>query len=136
MRSPSISSSSSLSYPGGVGVSPQRIAAYEELWRREESDLWDWMEERLEVAYPVGGRDEKTVGQARAAKEKLGGKGKVKRGRMREREVEEAIRVTEERLGVLKRAIREGKRGVKESDAGGAGAGEESVADDGGGGME
>ena len=141
IRSPSTSSSlsSSLSYPGGVGISPQRIAAYEELWRREESDLWDWMEERLEVAYPVGERDEKTLVQARAARGKFGGKRKgkgEKAGRMNEREVEEAIRVTEERLAVLKRAMEEEKQGGKESSsAGETGVGGESV-DDGGGGVE
>ena len=90
------------------------------------------MEERLGVAYPVGERNEKAVGQARAVKEKIGrkekGKGK-KGGRMSEREVEEAIRVTEERLGVLKRAIREGKESFS-ADANGVG--EESVVDEGG----
>ena len=119
-----------------MGVSPQRIAAYEEFWRREESDLWDWMEERLGVAYPVGERDEKAVGEARKAREKIGGKGngKGKGGKMSEREVEEAIRVTEERLGVLKRVIREGKGGAKESSSvDGAGVGEVPVDDKGGG---
>ena len=117
-------------------MSPQRVAAYEELWRREESDLWDWMEERLGVAYPVSARDEKAVVQARSAREKAGGKTKgEKRGRMGEREVEEAIRITEERLGLLKRAVEEGKRGAKESSAGETGVVEES-GDDRGGGVE
>ncbi len=94
------------------------------------------MEERLGVAYPVGARDEKAVEQARRAREKVGGKGKGEKGvRMGERDVDEAIRITEERLGLLKRAVEEGKREVKESSAGGTGVGEESV-DDGGGGAE
>ncbi len=94
------------------------------------------MEERLGVAYPVGARDEKAVVQARAAREKIGEKGKGKKGgRMNEREVEEAIRVTEERLGVLKRAMGEGKREIKESSAAGTGVEEQSV-DDRGGGVE
>ena len=86
------------------------------------------------MAYPVGARDEKAVVQAKAAREKFGEKGKGKKGgRMNEREVEEAIRVTEERLGVLKRAMQEEKRGVGKSSAGGAGVGPESVDDEGGG---
>ena len=89
------------------------------------------------MAYPVGERDEKAVGQAKAARMKIGGKGKGKKGgRMREREVEEAIRVTEERLGVLKRAVREGKgEGKESSSADATGVGEESV-DEGGGSVE
>ena len=117
-------------------MSPQRIAAYEVVWRREDSDLWDWMEERLGVAYPVGERDAKAVGQARAVREKIERKGKGKKGgRMSEREVEEAIRVTEERLGVLKRAIRDGKESPSAS---ATGVGKASVVDggDGSGGAE
>ena len=92
------------------------------------------MEERLGVAYPVGARDEKAVVQAKAAREKIGGKGKGKKGgNVNEREVEEAIRITEERLGMLKRAMQEGKREVKESSADTTGVGEESVGDGGGG---
>ena len=97
------------------------------------------MEERLGVAYPVGARDEKAVVQARAAREKIGGKRKgkgEKGGRMSEREVEEAIRRTEERLAVLKRAMEEGKGGAKEaSSAGETAVGGEKV-DEGGGGLE
>ena len=86
------------------------------------------------VAYPVGARDEKAVVQARATREKIGAKGKGKKsGRMNEREVEEAIRITEERLGVLKRAMQEGKTEPKESSPGGAGVGDASVDDEGGG---
>lgn len=56
---------------------------------------------------------------------------------MSEREVEEAIRVTEERLAVLKRAMEAEKGGVKDSDssAGETGVGGESV-DEGGGSVE
>lgn len=77
---------------------PERAVAYEEIWRREESDLWDWLEERVglhrmnEGALPV----RKRVVEARSVEEKL------REERMNEREVEEAIRVTEEKLHVLK----------------------------------
>ncbi|KAI4834515.1 hypothetical protein E4T45_10025, partial [Aureobasidium sp. EXF-8846] len=44
----------------GVGFSidsPGRLAAYEELWRREESELWDWLEDRVGLSngLPLGG---------------------------------------------------------------------------------
>lgn len=39
---------------GSLGVpslaTPARIVAYEEMWRREESELWDWLEERVRMA--------------------------------------------------------------------------------------
>ncbi|KAI0484656.1 hypothetical protein GGR56DRAFT_680294 [Xylariaceae sp. FL0804] len=92
--------------PRGVGYGrdlgllgyPDRAAAYEEIWRREESDLWDWLEERVglhrlnEGAMPV----RKRTMEPRTAENKL------REERMNEREVEEAIRVTEEKLQVLK----------------------------------
>ncbi|KAK3949014.1 hypothetical protein QBC32DRAFT_44656 [Pseudoneurospora amorphoporcata] len=98
---------------------PQRVAAYEEMWRREESDLWDWIEDRagldrlhggggvglvgseerggsgMGVRKPANGR-RKREAEYRTAEEKL------REEKMNEREVQEAIRVTEERLKVLK----------------------------------
>lgn len=97
----------------------QKIAAYEEIWRKEESDLWDWLEERVGmqgVAYP-GSSDQEAVAQARRQREQsLRNKGlrsKLADVKMSEREVDHAIRVTEEKLGVLKRAIHE-RRGVQD----------------------
>ncbi|KAK5660529.1 hypothetical protein OQA88_13078 [Cercophora sp. LCS_1] len=84
------------------GGYPQRIAAYEEMWRAEESDLWDWIEERAGVgrlgAEPLEPR-KKTPLEARTVEEKL------REEKMDEREVREAIRVTEERLRVLKAVV-------------------------------
>ncbi|KAI1079532.1 hypothetical protein F5B20DRAFT_571020 [Whalleya microplaca] len=76
----------------------ERAIAYEEIWRREESDLWDWLEERVglhrlaEDAVPRKQR----VAEPRSMEERL------RDERMNEREVAEAIRVTEEKLQVLK----------------------------------
>jgi hypothetical protein len=45
----STSSSSRLGHDAGftgLGL-PQRLAAYEEMWRREESELWNWLEDRV-----------------------------------------------------------------------------------------
>lgn len=77
---------------------PERAIAYEEIWRREESDLWDWLEERVglhrvsEGGVPV----RKRAVEPRTMEEKLSEE------RMSELEVEEAIRTTEEKLNILK----------------------------------
>ena len=97
----------------------QKIAAYEEIWRKEENDLWDWLEERVGmqgVSYPESS-DREAVAQARRQREQTlrnkGLRSKLADVKMSEREVDHAIRVTEEKLGVLKRAVQE-KRGVQD----------------------
>lgn len=82
---------------------PQRMAAYEEMWRREESELWEWLEER--VGLERLGSDplpRKRSVDPRTVEERL------REERMDEREVREAIRVTEEHLEALK-AVVDGK---------------------------
>lgn len=93
----------------------QRIAAYEEIWRKEESDLWDWLEERVGMqgaAYPESS-DREAVTQARRHREQsLRSKGlrsKLEDLKMSEREVDHAIKVTEQKLAVFKRAVQEKK---------------------------
>ncbi|KAI1635154.1 hypothetical protein F4809DRAFT_465762 [Biscogniauxia mediterranea] len=82
---------------GFVGY-PDRAVAYEEIWRREETELWDWLEERVgmqrmnEGAMPI----RKRAVEPRTMEDKL------REERMNEREVEEAIKVTEEKLQVLR----------------------------------
>ena len=122
LRGSKVPSSTALNYPGMM-PSSQRIAAYEEVWRREESDLWDWLEERVGMAgssFPggSGGGDREAIAKTRKLREKsFKGMGRaLKDLKMSEREVDEAIRVTEERLGVLKRAVREGKIAQRRSD--------------------
>lgn len=86
---------------------PQRLAAYEEMWLREESELWDWLEER--VGLERLGRD----GPPRQTRPKKGAvpakerlvEDKLFAEKLDEREVMEAIRVTEERLRTLKSAV-------------------------------
>ncbi|KAK3353568.1 hypothetical protein B0T25DRAFT_454740 [Lasiosphaeria hispida] len=86
---------------GYVGY-PQRLAAYEEMWRAEESDLWDWIEERAGLdrlgAEPLQARKKPGV-EPRTVEEKL------REEKMDEREIREAIRVTEEHLKVLKAVV-------------------------------
>lgn len=98
-----------LAYPGAV--SSDRLAAYEELWRREESSLWDWLEDRVGLdgiyAPGVGGDGGKTKQKILTAK----GMGKnVERERMSERQMDDAIRTTEEKLAALKDAVSRKKR--------------------------
>ena len=115
----------------GIPPPPERIAAYEAIWQREEADLWQWLEERVgmqgSASYPK--EDQEALLRAKKARQqRLKGKAhggmreKVRDLRMGAREVEEAIRITEERLGVLKGVVREEKNlkeaGKKEEHSG------------------
>lgn len=79
----------------------QRQIAYEELWRHEESDLWKWLEERVALdrvhssVASAGG----CINRGYEMQDKLVSPS------MQEREIDEAIRVTEEKLGALKNAL-------------------------------
>ena len=141
IRSPSSSSlrsSSSSSLPGSAFLSPQnqnlnpaRVAAYDELWRHEESDLWDWLESRTGVhnlrtgSALLSNRNDDTGSEP--AKSKSGsvrsGKGgkasekelerKLREEKMGQRAMEDMLRVTRERLDVLERVVeRRGKDGT------------------------
>lgn len=101
------SSSGAVGFGGTTG---QRAVAYEELWRREESELWDWLEDRvgLDGMYAPKVDDRQKVLSAREMGRRLESEG------MRGREVDDAIRITEERLGALKAAVeREKGKGGK-----------------------
>lgn len=100
----------------GVGLpgytSPERIAAYEEIWRREESNLWDWLEDRVGldgIFMPSGDGQQKDRQKVVAARNMAI---KVDENKMSERQMDDAIRVTEERLSVLKDAVAK-KKGNK-----------------------
>ena len=101
--------------------SSDRIAAYEEIWRREENELWDWLEERVGLqgmAYPVAsdGEDQRALMKARKQREQSlrsqGVRARLAQESMNERQVNHAIKVTEERLADLKEAVQK-KRGSK-----------------------
>ncbi|KAG5981924.1 hypothetical protein E4U54_006449 [Claviceps lovelessii] len=81
--------------------SPGRQAAYEEMWRRQDSELWDWLEERV-------GMDrlnhDQTNGRKRGIEHRTVEE-KLQEERMDEREILEAIRVTEEKLRVLREVM-------------------------------
>ncbi|KAI9640055.1 hypothetical protein NHQ30_011619 [Ciborinia camelliae] len=88
---------------------PERIAAYEEIWRREESELWLWLEERagMDRLREVGGMPI----------ERLDLEDRLKSEGIEEKEVEDAIRVTEEKLMVLKDVVKKKQRGKAQAQA-------------------
>jgi hypothetical protein len=86
---------------------PQRLAAYEQMWKHEESELWDWIEERVGLERLNSGA--MPVVQRRASEQRTV-EDKLRDEKMDEREVREAIRVTEEKLRVLKSAVEKGGR--------------------------
>jgi hypothetical protein len=81
---------------------PERVAAYEEIWRRQESELWEWLEDRVNMDQlrDVG----KMPFEAQAIENRL------KDEKMDERAVDAAIKVTEEKLRVLKASVEKMKR--------------------------
>lgn len=101
-----------------------RIAAYEEIWRREESAMWDWLDKRMGQTgprhHPNNAEsdmhwkppiDRGRQNGEHALLERLGSAKQqvLKDVEMTEHEIERAIRATEEKLLVLKAAIKEKK---------------------------
>ncbi|KAI8942176.1 hypothetical protein NX059_000263 [Plenodomus lindquistii] len=97
-------------FRGGTAVagpnhwsSAQRQVAYEEIWRHEESELWDWLEDRVSLDRV---RQEAIDSRRSGGGVEMGEQKAVKGGKtMKERDIDEAIRVTEERLKVLKQSV-------------------------------
>ncbi|CAG8920335.1 unnamed protein product [Penicillium salamii] len=105
-RSPS---SSSLSHQGGCAGHglPQRLAAYEEMWRREETELWNWLEDRVGMdgmvfpnAYraPEPHPSRRSSGSASNERELAS---RLRDEKVSDREMDHAIRTTRQRLDVL-----------------------------------
>ena len=93
----------------GVGfpgyTSPERLAAYEEMWRREEHNLWDWLEDRvgLDGVYAPSLDGDKRERQKVLNAKQMGKK--LDDERMNGRQMDSAIKVTEQRLSALKDAV-------------------------------
>ena len=98
-------------------ASPERFAAYEELWRMEESNLWDWLEDRVGLdhlyAPPLSKEQQNRQRSLKAKnmKKRLDGE------RMSERQMDDAIKITQERLAALKDAVAGKKAKKKGSEA-------------------
>lgn len=112
---------------GGTQLGPysglshyKRIAAYDTLWAEEETEFWDWLEARASVdtvmLRPKSGAtdrtgtskaDAKTAAkqiQKRRQRSKTAGhdvEAKMREEKISQREMEDAIRITRERLQVL-----------------------------------
>lgn len=90
---------------GSTAVGPnqlsavQRQVAYEEIWRHEESELWNWLEDRVAL-----NRVHSAVGRGKV-KDDDNAQARLQPKDMKEREMDEAIRITEERLKVLKSKV-------------------------------
>jgi hypothetical protein len=89
--------SSSRSSQLGFITTPERVAAYEEMWRQEESELWEWLEDR------VGMSSLRDPGQMPIESKNI--RDKVGDEKMEGWKVDAAIRVTEEKLNVLKDSV-------------------------------
>ena len=116
-----------MGYPGSA-----RLAAYEEMWHKEEGELWSWLEDRAGID-GLAFRDDlepkvkKGTGQTAKAKAKAKAKerqkildsrdteARLREERMSEREMEDAIRVTQDRLEVLKGVMERKKLALKSS---------------------
>ncbi|KAE8356160.1 hypothetical protein BDV28DRAFT_2953 [Aspergillus coremiiformis] len=89
---------------------PQRLAAYEEMWRREESELWSWLEDRVGMegmAFPTVNRPGEARAYQRARKIQSGRDfmSKLNEDKMSVREMDHAIRTTRERLDTLEKIL-------------------------------
>jgi hypothetical protein len=110
-------------YPLSSGVGPhifsvpERMVAYEEIWQKEESELWDWLEERARMdglAFPVADgsehSDSKSNPQYHRIQSQKDLEARLQHEKMTEREMEDAIRVTQQRLDVLRQVVENRKR--------------------------
>ncbi|KAL4768342.1 hypothetical protein BDW60DRAFT_131339 [Aspergillus nidulans var. acristatus] len=96
----------------GVGYAgysvPQRLAAYEEMWRREESELWHWLEDRVGldgIAVPTVIRQSETRTPNRRSQGERELKASLSEETLSDREMDHAIRSTRERLDTLERIL-------------------------------
>ncbi|KAF4126872.1 GRAM protein [Geosmithia morbida] len=80
---------------GPIRGGPDRMAAYDEMWRREDSNLWEWLEERtgMERMYADGAHPRRRVQRP------------YRDGRRDTKELEEALRVTQAKLKILEEAM-------------------------------
>lgn len=90
---------------------PQRLAAYEEMWRREESELWSWLEDRVGmdgIAFPTTSKPLESRLRAKPTRKQQNARelaGILRENRMSDREMNHAIRTTRERLDTLEEML-------------------------------
>jgi hypothetical protein len=96
----------------GVGYPmPQRLAAYEEMWQREETELWNWLEDRVgldRLSVPITEQTYKSQTHQRQKRQKSQGRElntRLNEEKMADREIDHAIQVTRERLKALEEVV-------------------------------
>lgn len=97
--------------PAAVGQPRWSVAhrqvAHEEIWRYEESELWKWLEERVALD-----RVHHSVSSSKLPDQDQFHE-QIHPENMQEREMDEAIRVTEEKLKTLKEAVNRKKKNLQ-----------------------
>ncbi|OOQ91213.1 GRAM domain protein [Penicillium brasilianum] len=96
----------------GLGL-PQRLAAYEEMWRREESELWNWLEDRVGMdgmAFPVlHHRTAEAQASRRSSRVSPADErdliARLREEQVSDREMDHAIRTTRQRLDILEQMM-------------------------------
>lgn len=89
---------------------PQRLAAYEEMWRREESELWTWLEDRVGMdgmVFPTANKPMESPRQktSRKLQSQRTLDEKLSEEKLSDREMDHAIRTTRERLDTLEEIL-------------------------------
>jgi hypothetical protein len=107
------SASAGIEYPGPT--IPQRLAAHEEMWQREQTELWNWLEERIgldglsvpiaEQTHTATKSQARQNGQKRQKLQRRELDDRLNGENMADREIDHAIQVTRERLKALERVI-------------------------------
>lgn len=95
-----------------AGRTAHRASGYEDIWRREENDLWNWLESRLHLddVYGVGRSGSVSSQSQKVLREKGTGTDADLEEQMNQRQLDDAIRVTEKRLAQLKASIERKRR--------------------------
>ncbi|KAL2803359.1 hypothetical protein BJX63DRAFT_75202 [Aspergillus granulosus] len=89
---------------------PQRMAAYEEMWRKEETELWNWLEDRVGMdGFPVPRVNRLSESRLPRSGRRLQAERELKdslaEDTLSDREMDHAIRTTRERLDTLERIL-------------------------------
>ncbi|KAL2820539.1 hypothetical protein BDW59DRAFT_113736 [Aspergillus cavernicola] len=100
--------SSGMGYPN-YGV-PQRLAAYEEMWRKEETELWNWLEDRVGmdgISIPAVNRNSESriLRSSRRPQSERELRDPLSEETLSDREMDHAIRSTREKLDTLERVL-------------------------------
>jgi hypothetical protein len=91
--------------------SAQRLAAYEEIWRAEENELWRWLEDRAGmdgISFPTADKKHESDTRARKRSQKRNGQSlasKIHDEQISQREMTYAMQVVRDRLDKLEEVV-------------------------------